>query len=57
MRKEILEFEEITILEVLNTNGGSVSEGTGGFLRWLGRLFASHNDPYNKTAWEMTHKM
>ncbi|MEA5127950.1 hypothetical protein [Proteiniphilum sp.] len=57
MKKEILEFEEITIKEMLNTNGGSVSEGTGGFLRWLGWLFAYHNDPYNKAAWEMTHKI
>jgi hypothetical protein len=57
MKKEISEFEEITIKEILSTNGGPVSEATGVLLRWFGWLCASHDDPYNKTAWEMTHKM
>lgn len=57
MKKEISEFKEITTKEMLNTYGGGVSEGTGKFLRWLGQVFASHNDPYNKEAWYMTHKI
>lgn len=56
MKKEVIEFKVITLKEMLNTNGG-VSEGTGVLLRWLGWVFASHNDPYNKEAWEMTHKI
>lgn len=57
MKKGTLRFEEMTIKEMTNTNGGGVSEGTGKLLRWLGKVFASHNDPYNKEAWYMTHKM
>lgn len=57
MKKEELRFEGLTTEEMINTNGGGVSEGTGKFLRWLGKVFASHNDPDNKEAWYMTHKM
>jgi hypothetical protein len=50
-------LKELSAHELLTINGGGVSEVTTYVLNWLGGVFASHSkDPYNKTAWDMTHK-